>query len=67
MKNALIIFASLIVLSPSLHSASLVPEIHKKDVFLKKFEKTFKLKEIKKPTQTHKEQFDELFKQIIKK
>jgi len=67
LKNVLIIFASLIALSPSLHSVSLVPEAHKKDLFLKKFEETFKLEETKKPTLTHKKQFDELFKQIIKK
>ena len=67
MKNALIVFASLIVLSPSLHSAILVSETHTKDLFLEKFEKTFKLEEVKKPTQTHKQQFDELFKQIMKK
>ena len=67
MKNALVIFASLIVLGSSLHSAAMVSKTHKKDSFLEKFEKTFKLKEVKKPTQTHKQQFDDLFKQIMKK
>ena len=66
MKNALIIFATLIIISPTLYSTSIIAEKKDKDVFFKKFKPAYELKEIKPENKTKKQQFYDLFEKISK-
>ena len=66
MKNALIIFATLIILSPTLYSTSIITKEEDKDIFFKKFKPAYELKEIKPENKTKKQQFYDLFEKISK-
>mgnify|MGYP003627149407 CR=1 FL=1 len=72
MKNALIVFALILIISPSIYSTAMVTTNQKstQEQFMSKFEPAYKLKQIKTSCEKEKAKrqiFHDLFEKIHKK